>query len=377
MNIIYQRLFNLGIGHDYYTDQRAKGVTLLPTPATATSLVNSKMLFKKVNNGIVVLYRALDDGLTPMIDLGGDAKFTFYLSADYKNEFLNITDLDESVSRRYESSNIVYFTNDPANASTDAGSPETITHRVIDSLESQLFTYLFSLPAGPPEVLIRVTNALGSLVSVGKSTDGTSLPTTLTLTKSEEDLYSQQIDLRNQPTGLYTITIRDIADANTLREELVYADSELASRDVLGIVDIVYETATDHLYGDTEEYLLQFSRKETIWKYFVVDKNGKIDLVANDLLVTDTGVGGGDPYDTYVFNREGDEPHADIRVNNLDTIIFRSTAPIPFYEEPKLNLELRRNPGNLQVIANLPNPSHSGVTKDDSGSPASEIYVFI
>ena len=149
MNIIYQRLFNLGIGHDYYTDQRAKGVTLLPTPATATSLVNGKMLFKKVNNGIVVLYRALDDGITPMIDLGGDAKFTFYLSADYKNEFLNITDLDESVSRRYESSNIVYFTNDPANASTDAGSPETITHRVIDSLESQLFTYLFSLPAGP------------------------------------------------------------------------------------------------------------------------------------------------------------------------------------------------------------------------------------
>ncbi len=377
MNIIYQRLFNLGIGHDYYTDQRAKGVTLLPTPATATSLVNGKMLFKKVNNGIVVLYRALDDGITPMIDLGGDAKFTFYLSADYKNEFLNITDLDESVSRRYESSNIVYFTNDPANASTDAGSPETITHRVIDSLESQLFTYLFSLPAGPPEVLIRVTNAPGSLVSVGKSTDGTPLPTTLTLSKSEEDLYSQQIDLRNQPTGLYTITIRDIADANTLREELVYADSELASRDVLGIVDIVYETATDHLYGATEEYLLQFSRKETVWKYFVVDKNGKIDLVANDLLVTDTGAGGGDPYDTYVFNREGDEPHADIRVNNLDTIIFRSTAPIPFYEEPKLNLELRRNPGNLQVIANLPNPSHSGVTKDDSGSPASEIYVFI
>lgn len=377
MNIIYQRLFNLGIGHDYYTDQRAKGVTLLPTPATATSLVNGKMLFKKVNNGIVVLYRALDDGITPMIDLGGDAKFTFYLSADYKNEFLNITDLDESVSRRYESSNIVYFTNDPANASTDAGSPETITHRVIDSLESQLFTYLFSLPAGPPEVLIRVTNASGSLVPVGKSTDGTPLPTTLTLSKSEEDLYSQQIDLRNQPTGLYTITIRDIADANTLREELVYADSELASRDVLGIVDIVYETATDHLYGATEEYLLQFSRKETIWKYFVIDKNGKIDLVANDLLVTDTGAGGGDPYDTYVFNREGDEPHADIRVNNLDTIIFRSTAPIPFYEEPKLNLELRRNPGNLQVIANLPNPSHSGVTKDDSGSPASEIYVFI
>ena len=377
MNIIYQRLFNLGIGHDYYTDQRAKGVTLLPTPATATSLVNGKMLFKKVNNGIVVLYRALDDGITPMIDLGGDAKFTFYLSADYKNEFLNITDLDESVSRRYESSNIVYFTNDPANASTDAGSPETITHRVIDSLESQLFTYLFSLPAGPPEVLIRVTNAPGSLVPVGKSTDGTPLPTTLTLSKSEEDLYSQQIDLRNQPTGLYTITIRDIADANTLREELVYADSELASRDVLGIVDIVYETATDHLYGATEEYLLQFSRKETVWKYFVVDKNGKIDLVANDLLVTDTGAGGGDPYDTYVFNREGDEPHADIRVNNLDTIIFRSTAPIPFYEEPKLNLELRRNPGNLQVIANLPNPSHSGVTKDDSGSPASEIYVFI
>ncbi len=377
MNIIYQRLFNLGIGHDYYTDQRAKGVTLLPTPATATSLVNGKMLFKKVNNGIVVLYRALDDGITPMIDLGGDAKFTFYLSADYKNEFLNITDLDESVSRRYESSNIVYFTNDPANASTDAGSPETITHRVIDSLESQLFTYLFSLPAGPPEVLIRATNASGSLVPVGKSTDGTPLPTTLTLSKSEEDLYSQQIDLRNQPTGLYTITIRDIADANTLREELVYADSELASRDVLGIVDIVYETATDHLYGDTEEYLLQFSRKETVWKYFVVDKNGKIDLLANDLLVTDTGAGGGDPYDTYVFNREGDEPHADIRVNNLDTIIFRSTAPIPFYEEPKLNLELRRNPGNLQVIANLPNPSHSGVTKDDSGSPASEIYVFI
>ena len=377
MNIIYNRLFNLNFGHNYYKNGKAKGVDIYPTQETTKRMANGQMLFKKVSGDVVLLYRTQDDEVTPLIDMGSDLRLTFYLTAEDKQQFFNVTNLDESPTKRISASNIIYFTNNPAAASNDPNSPESIAHTILDSLRSPLFTYEFQLIAGPAQVLFRVADANGSLVSVGAETDGTPLPTTLTLDKMTGESYSQQIDLRDKPKGIYTITVRDLADTTTLKEEKVYLDGQLAGQRIFGIVDIFYDAVGGHIYGATEEYLIQFTRRETIWKYYVVDKNGKVDLAANDLLISDQGPGGGDPYNVYSFTREGAEPNADIRVNDLDTVIFKSDLPIPFFEIPKLNLELRKNPGNQEVITHLPNPSHSGVIKDDAGDLASEVHVFI
>ncbi|NJM24493.1 MAG: hypothetical protein HC859_02160 [Bacteroidia bacterium] len=376
-SIVYTRLFNLKVSHDYFKDGVAKGLIIQPTPQTSRQLRNGRMLFRVKPDGVVVFYSAAEDEVTPLVNMGKDLRLIFSISIIDLDEFMNITNLDESSTRKFKSSNMLYFKNDPASVSTDAANPEQITHTLVDSLRDSLFTYSFTIAAAPPEVLFKLTDESGNPVSAGKDGTGSPLPNVLTVKKDVDGVYRQQVDLRDKATGKYTVTIRNSADTLTLKEEVIYADGSLVPSKIVGIVDIIYTAATNHIYAATEEYELKFRRQSTIWKYFIADKNKKVDLVANDLLITDTGSGGGTPYGVYNFSRIGAEPNTDVRVNGLDTVVFKSNVPIPFFEQPKLNIELRKNPGNVSVIQHLPNPSHRGVTKEDAGQPASEIYVFI
>jgi hypothetical protein len=67
----------------------------------------------------------------------------------------------------------------------------------------------------------------------------------------------------------------------------------------------------------------------------------------------------------------------DILVNNLKTLVFGSIQKIPFYESPKLKIGLKKISDNQTIIANLPNPSHSGIKKSFADRIESEVYVFI
>lgn len=376
MNLLYTRLYNLSIRHDYYKDGLAKGVSLLPSADTARLLKGGRMLFKTIPKGITVLYRTEDDETTPFVDLGKDVRLTFELSLANKNQFLNITNLDESPTRKYSSSNILYFKNDPASASTDPSAPEELNFELLDFIQGRLFTYGFSLSGSPAQVLFRVYNESNTLVSIGKNVDGTPWNTTLTLDKLSNDTYNQQIDLRDQPKGRYKITVRNTTDTTTLHEKEVYLDEDMAGKNINGIVDIIYNTAEDHIYSDTEEYAIQFNRKRSFWKYLVVNKSNTHDFNADTFSIDDAGSATG-PYVVNTFSVLGSVPSADIKVSGLDTIVFRSNAEIPFYEIPKVSLELKKNALTTPVLGDLPNPLHSGVVKEEAGALATEIYVFI
>lgn len=376
MNILYTRLFNLSIRHDFYKDGLAEGVNLLPSADTAKLLKGGRMLFKHTPKGVTVLYRTEDDETTPFVDLGKDVRLTLELSIDNKNEFLNITDLDESPARKYSSSNILYFKNDPAAASIDPDVPEVLGFELLDFIQGRLFTYSFAVTAAPAQVLFRVYDESNTLVPVGKDTDGVPFNGTLTLDKQDNDTYSQQIDLRDRPKGRYRIVVRNVADTTTLIEEKVYLDEYMAGKGINGIVDIIYDTAGDHIYDDTEEYALQFNRKQSYWKYLVVNKSNTHDFSVDTFSINDAGAAT-TPYVVNNFSVLGSVPSADVKVNGLDTIVFLSDAEIPFYEIPKLSLELKKNALINPVLGHLPNPLHSGVVKQEAGALASEIYVFI
>ncbi len=367
----------MNIAHDYFEDGFAKGLVLTPTAETSNLLKNGKMLFKTIPNAgsITVLYKTEDDEVTPMVNLGKELKFTFILNSKTSSEFFNITDLDESISKEHHSANIIYFSSDPPSASHDPSSPELMHHSIIDKLRTSLFTYQFELLSNPPEVLFSLSDENGP-VSVGKEVDGTPFDTTLTLSITDANTFQQQIDLRHKSKGRYIITIRDIGDTTTLKEEIVYIDDLLVPQKIVGIVELVYDTANNEIYGDTEHYQLVFERKNSIWKYIVVNKSSKVDLGVQDLTILDEGLATG-PYVVNTFAREGTEPHGSVRINDLDTVVFKSSAPIPFFEQPKINLELRTSPGDDKLVSHLPNPSHSGVIKKESGDQLSEIYVFI
>jgi hypothetical protein len=197
ININYNRLFNLRLAHTYYENERGRGLQLQPTGDTLRILRGGNMMVKTIPYGITVLYRATDDEVTPLVSLPDDLTLTFSLKAENKAEFFNITDLDESPTRTFSASDILYFTNDPAAASNDPDNPEEITHVLLDGTKNSLFTYEFGLGSSPAEVLMRVSDADGNLVSAGKTVDGNPLPTTLMISKKEDNSYSRQIDLRN------------------------------------------------------------------------------------------------------------------------------------------------------------------------------------
>lgn len=303
MNINYKRLFNLIIGHDYFKDGYDRFVHLKPTLETKRLLKNGKMLFKPLPHGVTVLYRATEDEVTPFVELEKDQHFTFVMTAENITGLMNITNLDESATKIFKSSSVLYFKNNPANATSNTGNPEIITHELLDSVKGQLFTYSFSILGNPSSVLFRVANYKGDLVSIGKNTDGTPFPTTITLNIHSENSFSQQVDLRNLLKGKYTITILNTAETSILKEEVIYTDDALAKQNILGIVDIIYETSTNHMYGSTEEYIIQFRRADTTWRYFVVNKSDKINFDIDSLLITDDGILNGTPYITDQFNR--------------------------------------------------------------------------
>ncbi len=377
MNILYKRLFNLSINHAYYENSRAKGLVLYPTKETLKLLKGGRMLFKYLPKGFTVLYRTLDDEVSAFVDMGQDLRLVFEINIENRFEFLNITHLDESPIRKFSSSNILYFKNNPASASIDPTSPEPLEFELLDFIQSSLFTYEFTVDTSPAQVKFRLyAEDETSLISVGKDVEGVPFNTTLTLNINDNGTYSQQIDLRDKPKGKYVIIIRNNSDTIDLLRKVVYVDDDLAGKKISGIVDITYNAAEGHIYEETEEYSIQLSSVESIWKYLIVNKSKILDFSTDVISINDAGSSVG-PYIVNGFDISGSSPHGDIRINDLDTVVILSSAEIPFYEIPKIKLELKSSTLPKPLFTNLPNPSHSGVVKEEAGLLASEIYVFI
>ncbi len=374
INLNYKRLFNLRLVHKYFTDGRAPGLSLKPTARTMKVLRGARMLFKNIPNGITVLYEAIDNENTPVVPLSGNIKLTFALFVNDAKRFFNITDLDvKNPKKKFNSGNILYFRIN----SSGIDNTSAMTHDLIDSLRSKSFTYSFALPDTPDTVLFKLTDSGGNEVSAGKNYEGNPLPPELSLLPDDNGIYRQHVDIQNMPEGQYKITIRKPGSSELLKEEMFYADNELYVRNILGIVEIAYESDSDLLYGATGDYGLRFENKETIWKYYIIDKNGKLKD-SEVLVIEDKSSLESEYYDEeVVFAPEGDAPHATIRINGMDTFIFKSQYRIPFYEEPKASIQLKKSTDDSVLIHNLPNPSHNGVVKDRGEDPESDIYVFI
>jgi hypothetical protein len=303
MYINYNRLFTLTLCHGYFADGYDRFVRLFPTAETALLLQRGKMLFKALPHGVTVLYRAGEDEVRPLVALDHDVSFVFVMMSENASRMQHVTDFDEPGGKRYSAGKVLFFRNVPSAASTDSGNPEIITHELIDGLRPSLFTFLFSVPSNPQHVQFRMTDKDGNMVSVGKDANGQALPFTLNLTISGDNCFSQQVDLRNKPKGRYTITVLDGMGTTVLEKQKIYVDNDLAARNNIGIVEIVYPSSAGHLYGQTEAYRIEFQRASLYWKYFIVNKSRNIDFSNDSLLITDRGSTNGSPYLLNGFTR--------------------------------------------------------------------------
>ncbi len=376
MNIIYSRLFEVSVLHDYFKAGVAKEIKLIPTLETLQTLKKGRMLWRETPNGIVVLYRAELDLATPEVALVPPIDFFFLIKSTNSPQFLAVTQLSKG-QRNYQSGDFLAFQNTPANASDDAENPEKIELDIWDGAKGKTFISRVKLNPEPSKVILQVKDASGEKIPSGLDEIGTPLPLDLELTPDDKGEFLLKIDIKGKQEGNYTLTLRNESDTEDLWTKKYFLTQDPNVKTALGVLKISYRAAPDHLYGGRKYYAIDLKRKATKWTYIIVSQNNKVDLGSAQLSILDKGNPAGSPYATYNFQQVGAAPNAEIKVNNADTVIFKSQVPIPFFESPKLNLELRRKPGNRVLFGNLPNPSRTGAIKVSPGEEISEIYVFI
>ena len=377
IRITYRRLFQLSVRHNYFSDENEEQIVLTPSAGTQSKMRGGRMLMKRIRNQYFVSYYAGQDGVTPLVNLGQNLILEFLILVKAKSEFIKRSNLDDGV-KSFIGSSFVLFENDPASASTDETNPEVITHRVLDGVRPRLFTFDLHITAPPPTVDFTVRDANGNAVSVGFENDGTPLPTTITLTPNADGNISQQIDLRSLAEGVYEITVNQ--GLTIFHQSEIYVSNDYtANQDLLGVLRLNYDDVTAHLYGNTEHYAMQFIRKETLWKYLVVNQNGEVDMTTHTLTIVN-GSGAVSPYPNASFNPVGAIPHPDIAVNGNQTAVFISDQSLPYFENPLLSLSLLKQQGANpveQVIQHLPNPTRHVALTGSAPNEESEIYVFI
>jgi hypothetical protein len=376
MNIIYSRLFEVSILHDYFKDGIAREVRLIPTKETSELLTKGRMLMRETPSGIVVLFRAKLDLNSPEVSLAPPLAFHFLIQSTNPTQFFAVTKLSKG-SRTYQSGDFLAFENSPADASEDKANPEKINLDIWDGVRSKTFTSRVKINSDPSKVLLQVKNSEGEKIPSGLDAIGTPLALDLQLTPDDKGEFLLKVDLKGKREGKYTLTLRNEADTEDLWKKHYFLTSDSEGKTALGLLKISYISNPAKLYGEKEYYAINLKRKATKWTYIIISQNRKIDLGSAQLSIRDKGNPPDSPYGTYNFQQIGDAPNIDLKINNAETVIFKSQVPIPFFESPKLNLELRRKPGNRVLYGNLPNPARTGNIKLTAGEETSEIYVFI
>lgn len=354
MSLNFKKLFTVKVDHSYYRSGKSReDIIFIPSRECRALLQGHRMLFRNnMDGGISVLHRVMSDNTTPFIDLDENT-YVFGLSLKNKARFLNITDLkDTENNKAYASGRIAYFRNE--------GNASTLAYELIDQLRPSVFTYEFKFsPAVPAssEGALEIQDADGNTV---KQLEG--------ITSNAAGIFSTSLDLSDLPKGKYTFVSSH--DTNTTaQEETVYIDSDLAGKDVFGIMAI-----TNPGTIQSTPFRMQFERLETYWRYFVVLKSGNIENTAT-ISIEDSAIEGtGSAYTIYNFN----DKVAPVALNGMTAVQLTSNEPIPFFEDPKLGFELTA--GASVVLKDLPNPRSSGTISGfhpSDSAPISEVYVYV
>ncbi|MCR9083612.1 MAG: hypothetical protein NXH89_14390, partial [Cyclobacteriaceae bacterium] len=110
MNIIYKRLFELSIRHEFFANGKGRNLNLIPTKETQNLFKSGRMLFRDTPNGTLVLYRAKNDLVSPEIDLPRPKTFTFLLQSTDQAFIQTVSDFDK-LPRKFSSGDFLHFQN--------------------------------------------------------------------------------------------------------------------------------------------------------------------------------------------------------------------------------------------------------------------------
>ncbi len=174
----------------------------------------------------------------------------------------------------------------------------------------------------------------------------------------------------------------DPEDPERLRHTLIDADDPAIAESgrpggnlLVGFLELTCGTDGGELYEGIQEYSLDFRRRESFWKYLVVNKTSRIRN-RDQLTIVDKSGEDSSLYDPVEFIRQEEPSNGAGRSPGQDIITFRSKDPIPFFEVPKPSIQLMESGGSV-YIEHLPNPNPSATLKQAGQQFESEIYVYV
>jgi|GEM_PF-2521586 len=353
---LYKTLFEVDILHNYSKDEIFQEITLIPTDDTMNYIRGNKMLYKKTLRGFKVSYLATDAEGTPLISLD-DYKFKFHFNVKDSGKFFNVTDLTTASSDGFKSGNLILFSNTTVDK-------KSLSMAIIDMLKPNEFTYNFPYKAQ------NINADTASLEILDFDDNSTQIISYSSVKPDKQGNYFVKVEIPSVNSRKYIFRISD--SNNAQQDQTVLVDNILSKKKTHGIIEINYNSSS------IEKYKVEFESKNSFWKYIIVNKSNTLDFSDSSLSVTDKSTGNIDPYKIYEF-KTYDQPHPKIKIDNYETAVFKSKKKIPFYEVPKLNIQLSSNSNHgdnqqIELYEHLPNPNHSGIINENNES---EIIVFI
>jgi hypothetical protein len=356
-NLSYTKLFELFTKHDFFGSGFTDAIALTPVPETARLFTDNKVLFRKTPTGIAALYR--DTGTGPFLAIDTPAVFTFAVSLSGKAntaEFLNITDLSLAGPVEYSQEKPFLFANSGA-ISTNPASPQLLAYSFLNGLRPSAFTYTFPFLAGAGTD----TGTIDIKDPAGNSLEG--FPKTL-ISPNDSLQYTFSVNLTGTPGGKYRIITSDTTPHGPVTE-YYYIDNTLAQQKLLGFVELSFNTFAD-LYTAPTYFNMQFLRRSTKWRYYIINKSGNVTLANTAVSAPVTPV----PYVPVTFSGS-----AGPVINGSPSWVFVSSALLPFFETPLSDVHLKELTSTL--IDDLPNPAREGIVAETTPDYVSEIFVYV
>jgi hypothetical protein len=358
--VSYKRLFEVNLKHTFYASGFTPDIEVTPVPETARLFTDSKVLSRKTPSGMLTLFR--DAGTGPFIEIDTPVTFLFAVSFSQlanRMEFLNFTDLSIAGPIEYSREKPFLFSNG-GNISTNPASPQALAYSFLNGLRPSVFAYQFPFLAGSSTE----TGTIDIQDSAGNSLDGFPVSN---IKPNDSLQYIFSVNMIGLPGGKYSIITSDTTPNGPVTE-VYYIDNTLAQRnDILGFMELTYNTAND-LYNATTYFDMQFVRRNTLWKYYIVNKSGNVVLNTTSIAWPSSPPS---PYPATINFGAGISGPL---INGSQSWIFISDNPIPFYETSLANVSLLQGSNPLQE--DLPNSTREGVVSDDNPF-TSDIFVFV
>ncbi|KOH45702.1 hypothetical protein [Sunxiuqinia dokdonensis] len=344
----YQKIVELNVWNDYYQALQSSDFQFIPEKATQRTLRNMGLKLKELAGGFR-LFSAVDEtGKLQRDPVSVPFKLVVFMRLN-NPLFINFSDLpfDLGASKAY------YFSNQANNKREvfGTGSDSLLLNQnevttAADQIKTSGKVYSYTHPG---DAGIKTAE----LVSV--DTDETVASQELA---PVDEHYNFQFILEGLSAGRYKLML----DGGEL--DRFYYAGELAVASYFGVVelfshvDVGYKWFTNAGLVSSKTYCLAFKRRETLWRYKVINRNG-LEMPNPGVRETDT------PWE---FTHSGDH-------------VFVSNIPMPLKEAPITGIALRSNQVDAAsvLINDLPNPGPE-LIKPDPGNPAtiySDIYVYL